>query len=238
MSAAGETHEFKEGRCWSCLRGDLCHFAGPTDVEWCHGVRSAHSTLQPAAKPECRTCRTKASGLPTPGYAHDEGCTAAKPGACVKGLVDQDQYGCVIHRWPDWPCGAAKPEGEQIAEAVKWARKIQSVKHEERQDAEWTKFCSCEVDYGYGRRGDSWPCVDDIRSRALLALTTENEGLRRDLQPLFELAADLVDGMDHDDEECPCDDTCECANIARVNNVFRAARAALALSASRKGGDR
>lgn len=44
---------------------------------------------------------------------------------------------------------------------------------------------------------------------------------------LFDLTADLVDGIEHDIEGCPCDDTCDCPNIARINTVMTAADDAL-----------
>ena len=43
----------------------------------------------------------------------------------------------------------------------------------------------------------------------------------------------LVDGMDHDDEECPGDDTCRCRNVAAVNAIDRQAMDALAATAGR-----
>lgn len=41
---------------------------------------------------------------------------------------------------------------------------------------------------------------------------------------LREALAEIIDvqGVDHEDEDCPEDDTCHCSNIARVNAAFRA----------------
>lgn len=69
---------------------------------------------------------------------------------------------------------------EQVAVQIAWAKCVQSVKHEERQNAEYVRFCSCQINYVYGRRGDSWPCADDLRSRMILQVSADLSAARAD----------------------------------------------------------
>lgn len=69
----------------------------------------------------------------------------------------------------------------------------------------------------YDEQGAHLARVTAQRDRAVTvveALTAADEDL-----------AEVVDGnVEHDDEACPCDDTCSCANVARIEAVFRALR--------------
>lgn len=54
--------------------------------------------------------------------------------------------------------------------------------------------------------------------RQLRERTAERERARSALQWLFDRGADLSDL--HDDDDCPADDTCECAAVAKLNGAF------------------
>ena len=47
------------------------------------------------------------------------------------------------------------------------------------------------------------------------------EGMLNVADDLIPVLADLCDGMDHDDPDCPMDDTCDCANVAAVDAFFK-----------------
>jgi hypothetical protein len=77
-------------------------------------------------------------------------------------------------------------------------------------------------------------CAECEHGREIAELEAENARLRQAvsrlrsaMKPLFDLACEDADGMDHDDDECPMDDSCRCENVARVNAVLRAADEAL-----------
>lgn len=67
----------------------------------------------PAPAEACGVCRTKAAGLPTPGYIHDAGCPErVVPAACVLGQGMADVDVCETHE-RTWPCpGGAVPAVE------------------------------------------------------------------------------------------------------------------------------
>lgn len=62
-----------------------------------------------------------------------------------------------------------------------------------------------------------------------------SEQLRSALEELMRVFDKHIqwNGVEHDDEECPEDDTCTCATVAEINAAFTAAEEALRQSRSR-----
>jgi hypothetical protein len=76
-----------------------------------------------------------------------------------------------------------------------------------------------------------WEDIAKQRAEKLTAAearVAQLEGALRDakalddaIEPLFEAQEPFIDGVDHSDEECPCDDTCECPEMVKLGAAYK-----------------
>jgi hypothetical protein len=106
------------------------------------------------------------------------------------------------------------------------------VSHDEAQEI-LLRFNASHWDNGYEKARYSIPADpqrdDDIRLSAYIAQQRAKDERLHALERVDALFREhiLAHGVEHDDSDCPEDDTCECANVAAIN-------AALAATESRK----